>query len=283
MRGIGKRVQNMQKIGKFGLIGCGNMGSALVRGVVNAHLLEPYRIRLVDVDAKKARALAEETGAIMFESNLELFGPCPTIILAVKPQGIAALLDEIAPVVTGAYLLISVAAGIPLRMIENRLGREARVIRVMPNTPATIGCGAAAVARGSAVDDSDVETALAIFRAVGIAVEVEESQMDAVTGLSGSGPAYVFRMIEALARAGEKAGLPAEVAALLARQTVLGAARMAAETGEEPAELRRRVTSPKGTTEAGLQTLEAGGFEGLLERVVARAAERSKELARLFE
>jgi pyrroline-5-carboxylate reductase len=264
----------------LGLIGCGNMGSALIRGAVKSGLLDGRRVVPHDVENEKARHLAAEIGARHADTIGDLMDRADTIVLATKPQGMEAVLGEIAPRATAGHLFISIAAGIPLSMMEKRLGDGARVIRVMPNTPALLGCGAAGLARGNHARNADMDRAMDIFQSVGVAVEVPESRMDAVTGLSGSGPAYVFRLAEALARAGEKAGLPAEAALLLTKQTILGAARMMMETSDPPAELRRKVTSPGGTTEAGLRVMEDSGFEEIMERVVLRATERGAELGR---
>jgi len=265
----------------LGLIGCGNMGGALVRGVIKSGLLPPARVHVADADAAKAKAFAEELGVTALETNTEVATQSDVVIFAAKPQNMAELLAELSDVATKP-LYISIAAGISLPWMESRLGADARVVRVMPNTPAMIGCGAAGAARGKNASDTDMALTLDIFRAVGDALEVPESKINAVTGLSGSGPAYVFRMIEAMAKAGEKVGLEPEAALKLTLQTVLGAARMAAETGVDPAELRRRVTSPKGTTEAGLKAMEDGGFEMLMERAVAAATARGEELEKQF-
>lgn len=267
----------------LGLIGAGNMGSALIRGVIESNLLSPANISIYDIDTAKTANLAQELKVKVAPSPADLLKQADTIIFASKPQDIHKVLDAIAPQVGPAHLFISIAAGIPLKVIAGRLGPAARLIRVMPNTPAMIGCGATGVARGAAATDADAQRALAIFGSFGLAVEVDESLLDAVTGLSGSGPAYVFYMIEALAAAGEKAGLSPDIAAALTRQTVLGAARMVIETGTNPAELRRRVTSPNGTTEAGLRVMREADFPGIIERTVAAATERGRELGRMFD
>ncbi|HBF35486.1 TPA: pyrroline-5-carboxylate reductase [Candidatus Sumerlaeota bacterium] len=269
------------KIWTLGLIGCGNMGGALVRGVIKSGLLSPERVRVTDVDAAKAKAFAEELGVMALGNNTDIATQSDVVIFAAKPQNMAELLGELASV-TAQPLYISIAAGISLMWMESRLGADARVVRVMPNTPAMIGCGAAGAARGKNVSDADMALTLDIFCAVGDALEVPESKINAVTGLSGSGPAYVFRMIEVMAKAGEKVGLEPAAALKLTLRTVLGAARMAVETGVAPAELRRRVTSPKGTTEAGLKAMEDGGFEELMEQAVSAATVRSEELGKLF-
>jgi pyrroline-5-carboxylate reductase len=201
------------------------------------------------------------------------------VILAVKPQQAEVVLPLIKPAVTPEKLVISIMAGIPTCRIEAGLSPGCRVIRAMPNTPALIGAGATAVCAGRKASPDDLEFAARIFALVGTAVTVEEKQMDAVTGLSGSGPAYVFTFIEALADAGVKTGLPRDVAAQLAAQTVLGSARMIVETGEHPALLKEKVTSPGGTTIAALHALENGSFRGVIMDAVEAACRRSRELA----
>lgn len=289
----------------LGLIGMGNMGSALVRGVIgskllppgqvmvlpgrsetkppSAGLLTPDRVVVLDIDPDKTARMARELGVRVAASHAELLSLSDVVILAPKPQDMHKLLDTVAPLAAPKHLFISIAAGIPLRLFQRRLGEAARLVRVMPNTPAMISCGASGVARGPRATDEDLQRALAIFNSFGIAVEVPESQLDAVTGLSGSGPAYVFYMIEAMIEAGERAGLSREVSSALTIQTALGAARMVAETGTDPAELRSRVTSPNGTTEAGIRVLREGDFAGLIERTVRAATERGQELGRMFD
>jgi pyrroline-5-carboxylate reductase len=269
--------------GVLGIIGAGNMGAALARGVIGFQVLPPDHILVIDINSEKTAVLAEDLGVCVAPSSAELLAGSDVVVLAVKPQFMAAMLEEIAPHVRPENLIISIAAGIPAAMIEKALGGEPRVVRVMPNTPLMCGYGAAGAARGRFAGDADMQAALDIFRAVGVAVEVDESQINAVTGLSGSGPAYVFRLMEALKAAGEQAGLSPEVADVLSRQTVLGAAMMVDQTKQEPAELRRQVTSPNGTTEAGLKVLDDGGFMDLIARTVLRATERGDELAKLAE
>jgi pyrroline-5-carboxylate reductase len=201
------------------------------------------------------------------------------IILSIKPQQAEAALDLIEPFVTVDKLVISIMAGIPCVKIEANLAPGCRVIRAMPNTPALIGAGATAVCCGRKASQEDLDCARQIFAMIGVAVSVEEKLMDAITGLSGSGPAYVFTFIEALSDAGVKNGLPRDVATKLAAQTVLGAARMVVETGEHPTLLKEKVTSPGGTTIAGLHALENGSFRGVVMNAVGAACLKSKELA----
>jgi pyrroline-5-carboxylate reductase len=201
------------------------------------------------------------------------------IILAVKPQNMAITLKEISLAIDKSKIVISIAAGITTKFIEGSLTKGVRVVRVMPNTPALVGEGAAAVAKGSCAKADDVKLTRAIFDAVGISVEIEEKLMDAVTGLSGSGPAYCFLIIEALIDAGEQMGLPRDLAAKLAMQTMLGAARLCLKSDKQPAQLREMVTSPGGTTVAGLKALEEGKIRTTIISAVEAATKRSKELA----
>lgn len=255
------------------------MGAALVRGVVRAGIIEAEHVFVTDVDAPRRDSLAEELQATALSSSVQLLEKADTIILAVKPQVMGDLLQEVASVTTPEHLFITVAAGLPLAFYEQRLCAQCRLVRVMPNTPSLLGCGAAAAARGRFATEEDMARALMIMRGGGFAEEVAEEKMNAVTGLSGSGPAYFFRMMEALTEAGQKAGLSEDLARKLTIQTALGAARMASETTRTPSELRKAVTSPGGTTEAGLQVMEEADFGEMINRVVLRARDRGSELA----
>jgi pyrroline-5-carboxylate reductase len=200
------------------------------------------------------------------------------VVLSVKPQILSRVLDEVAKSISADALVISIAAGVPVAAIQERLARGARVVRAMPNTPALVDAGATAIARGEHARDSDLDDAKRIFDAVGLTVTLEESQLDAVTGLSGSGPAYVFLILEALSDAGVKVGLSRRTAQLLAAQTVLGSAKLLLETNEHPGRLKDMVTSPGGTAITGLHTLEEGGIRTTLMNAVEAATRRSKEL-----
>ncbi|HEU4366707.1 MAG TPA: pyrroline-5-carboxylate reductase [Methylomirabilota bacterium] len=265
---------------RVGFIGGGNMGEALVRGLLGAGSVQPEHIAATDVRPERTARLVEQFGIDAHADNLRLVRESDVIILAVKPQSMAAVLAEIAPAVGGRHLLISIAAGVAAETIRAGLGRDARIIRVMPNTPALVLQGATGVARGEGAGPADVAVAEAIFGAVGQVVVVDEAQMDAVTGLSGSGPAYVAIVIEALADGGVRVGLDRATAMTLAIQTVLGAARLLAETGMHPAALKDMVSSPGGTTIAGISALEEGGIRTALIRAVERATQRSRELGR---
>lgn len=263
---------------RFGMIGAGRMGSALIRGILGAKILSSDRIMASDVDRAALASLNEETGIKTTTDNTLLAKSSDIILLALKPDRIRPVLEEIKGALTGDHLIVSIAAGIPIRLIEDFSGGRSRVIRVMPNTPALIGEGAAAFSRGRMATREDVDQLKAILEAVGTAVELPEKNLDAVTGLSGSGPAFVFMVIEALADGGVKMGLPRPVAMQLAAQTVAGAAKMVLETKKHPGELKDQVASPGGTTIAGISQLERGGLRAALIEAVEAATKRSMEL-----
>ncbi|MSN24886.1 MAG: pyrroline-5-carboxylate reductase [Geobacter sp.] len=268
----------MLNVRKIAFIGGGNMAEAIMRGLMREEV--GVGICVAEINNKRREELtAKFPNVRVVESAVEAANWGEVIIMAVKPQHAAGVLDLLEQAITPEKLLISIMAGIPTSKIEENLAPGSRVIRTMPNTPALIGAGATAICAGRKTSSSDLDLARQIFTLTGSAVCVEEKMMDAVTGLSGSGPAYVFTFIEALADAGVKNGLPRDVAAQLAAQTVLGAARMVVETGEHPTLLKEKVTSPGGTTIAGLHALEIGGFRGVAMNAVDAACSRSKELA----
>ncbi len=263
---------------KLGLIGCGKMGSALLEGVIKANLVQPSDVFICDAYPAAAVALKSNHPALhVCLQPAEVGVKAEVVILAVKPKDMQPLLESFAG--NSASLFISIAAGITLTQMESWLGAQMRIIRVMPNTPAQIGRGYSAFARSSGASDADAETARVIFSAVGLADEVAENLLDAITGLSGSGPAYIFTIIEALADGGVLMGLPRAAALRAAAQTVAGAAQMVIETSQHPGALRDAVTSPGGTTIAGLEQLEAHGLRNALIQAVRKATERSKSLA----
>lgn len=266
---------------RIGFIGAGNMAEAMIRGLIGRGLVAPERIIASAPRAARAIELRERWGIEVTAENREVAGVADVVVLAVKPQILLGVLDEIAGEI-GDALVISLAAGVPLGGIESRLAPGARVIRAMPNTPVVVESGATALAAGSRASASDFELAKRLFDAVGITAIVDESQLDAVTALSGSGPAYVFLMIEALSDAGVKAGLPRAVSQLLAAQTLLGSARLLLETGDHPAKLREMVTSPGGTAITGLYVLEERGLRAAIIAAVEAAAKRSRELGERF-
>lgn len=263
--------------GTVGFIGTGNMAEALIRGLLRAEVAAAGQVVGSEPRADRRQELNTKYGITLTGDNLEVARKSDILVLAVKPQVMSKVLDEIAPHVHANALVISIAAGIPLSVIEAKLPK-ARVVRTMPNTPALVGAGATAIAAGGHATDTDVEAARRIFASVGLTVILEEAQMDAVTGLSGSGPAYIFLVIEALSDAGVKVGLSRYNAQALAAQTVLGSAQLLLETGEHPGRLKDMVTSPGGTAIAGLHTLEQGGLRTTLINAVEAATRRSKEL-----
>jgi pyrroline-5-carboxylate reductase len=263
----------------IGFVGAGNMAEALIKGLLHAQVVEPAQIAGSDPRRERVQELMQKYAGIHATAhNEDVLRRSEIVVLSVKPQILLPVCDQIAPHLKPRALVISIAAGVPLSVIEARLPAGTRVVRVMPNTPALVGAGATAIAAGSHATDEDLATAKRIFDAVGISVVLDETQLDAVTGLSGSGPAYVFLIIEALSDAGVKVGLSRYNAQALAAQTVLGSAKLLLETGEHPGKLKDMVTSPGGTAIAGLHTLEAGGARTTLINAVEAATKRSREL-----
>ena len=264
-------------------IGGGNMASSLIGGLI-ADGWDPARIRVADTSTQRLQQLAEQFPITTTTSNCDAADHANVIVLAVKPQIIKSVAQELANIVSQQQpLVISIAAGIPAAALGNWLGKPAAIVRTMPNTPAMVQSGATALYANAGVSEDQRSTAESILRAVGIAIWIEnEAQMDAVTALSGSGPAYFFLFMEALQAAGQELGLPESTARLLALQTAFGAAKMALESNEDAATLRRQVTSPGGTTEYAIRTFQEGGFETLVSKALLAAAERSRELAAEF-
>lgn len=269
----------MNQTENIGFIGGGNMAEALIKGLL-AQGHPGARIIISDPSPERQALLRDSYGVTVAAGNRQVVAGCPLLVLAIKPQLVPAVAPELAGAVGAGHLLVSILAGTATATLEGLLGGEVRVVRAMPNTPALVGSGATAICAGRFATAADLETAVGLFRAVGAVCTVEEGQMDAVTGLSGSGPAYVFTVIEALAAGGVAAGLPPAIALELATRTVLGAARLVAESGEDPAELRRKVCSPGGTTLAGLTALDERDLRGTLVEAVARATRRSQELGK---
>ena len=267
--------------GKIGFIGGGRMAEALIKGITESGLIKAEMVLAVDPAPERRQLLADQYGVAAAGDGAGL-ADCRIVILAVKPQVMSKVLALNNDNFSGGQLVISIAAGISLDFLESCLaGRDCRVVRVMPNTPALVLEGASALCGGSRTTSSDLEEARRIFDAVGSSVILSEAEMDAVTGLSGSGPAYVFSFIEALIDSGVKVGLARNVAEKLVLQTVLGSVRMAMTTGEHPASLRAMVTSPGGTTIAGLHVMERAGFQGIIMDAVEAATSRSRELGLL--
>lgn len=263
----------------IGFLGAGRMAAALAQGFLRAGLIGPAQLFASDVAPAARRAFGAATGARVRSANRDVLQAASVIVLAVKPQQAPAVLREIQPHFTPRHLLVSIAAGIPLARLEGGLPARARVIRAMPNTPALVGAAASGFARGRFATAADARLAGRLLSAAGLAVAVKEAQMDAVTGLSGSGPAYVYQFIEALSDGGVACGLARDLATQLAAQTVLGAARMVLETGEHPGALKDAVTSPGGTTIEGVHELEKGRLRGIVMNAVRAAAEKSRKLA----
>ena len=267
--------------GTIGFVGGGAMGAALIGGLREAGT-PPTRIRVAEPDAERRKALEVEHGVETAADAAAIVAGCDVVVLAVKPGVVGPVLGELAELDAedlGAPLWISIAAGVPIAALESALPAGARAVRAMPNTPALVGTGATAFVANAAATAADRETAHALFGAVGTVWESpQEALLDAVTGLSGSGPAYVFVFLEALGDAGVRMGLPRDAAYQLAFQTVLGAARLALESGRHPGSLKDQVTSPGGTTIAGLERLEAAGFRAAVHAAVQAATERSREL-----
>lgn len=271
----------MQIEGKIGFLGGGQMAEALIKGLLAAGLAGAKQILAVDPASERRQVLADKYGVMAAADGAEL-ADCRIVVLAVKPQVMGKVLAHNLQNLNGGQVVISIAAGISLDYLESFLGsRECRLVRVMPNTPALVMEGASALCGGARTTDADLDCARRIFEAVGSCVVLSEAEMDAVTGLSGSGPAYVFSFIEALIDGGVKVGLARPVAEKLALQTVLGSVRLAQSNGAHPAVLRAMVTSPGGTTIAGLHELERAGFQGTIMDAVEAATERSRELGRM--
>jgi pyrroline-5-carboxylate reductase len=263
---------------KIGFVGGGNMAGALIRGLLHSGTMTPAQIQASDVREERLVELANAHGIVTTKDNAKLAEWADVLVLAVKPQVIDKVIGPLGKSLRPNALVVSIAAGVPIESIEARLPRGARVIRTMPNTAAMALAGATAIAPGSHATEEDVIVARQLFEATGRVVVLDESLLDAVTGLSGSGPAYVMLMIEALADGGVKVGLHRETALLLAAQTVYGSAKLLLETGEHPGRLKDMVTSPGGTAIAGLHTLEAGGLRTTLINAVESATRRSIEL-----
>ena len=265
---------------RIAVLGAGKMGGILLQAFLSTGLLEPRQIVATVAHTERAEALARQWNIDVTTDNRAAATGASVVILGVKPNQVAALAREIAPVLAPGTLIVSIAASVKTAAIEDALAPEhVAVVRAMPNTPAKLGAGITALARGRFVSDAQLALAEAIFGTVGRSVVIDEKHMDAATGLSGSGPAFIYIIIEALAEAGVNVGLPRDIATQLAAQTTYGAAKMVLETGAHPALLKDEVTTPAGCTVDGIMELEAGGLRITLLKAVKRAAERAKELA----
>ena len=265
---------------RLGFIGGGKMATALVKGILAARLTTPDRITASDVVPALRESLAKDAGIATTADNRHVVSNSDVVVLAVKPQTMAGVLTELRPALTPRHLVISIAAGITLRQLGEGLGADRRLIRVMPNTPCLVGASASAFSRGPAAPAEDAALVLRILTAVGVAFELPEHLLDAVTGLSASGPAFVAVVIEALSDGGVRAGLPRGLADMLAAQTVFGTAKMLLDMGMHTGQLKDMVASPGGTTIAGLHALERGGLRAALIDAVEAATKRSIELGK---
>jgi pyrroline-5-carboxylate reductase len=273
----------MLKNRQVGFVGSGNMGEALIHGLIHGHLCRPDQIICSDTRPEKLKVIREKYGVKGTSHNSEVVKQSDIIILAVKPQILKPVVNDIAKYLDLSKLIISIAAGVSLDTIESCSKKELKLIRVMPNICVSVREGVSAISGGKHALREDLMMAKAIFDSVGKSLFIEENLLDAVTGLSGSGPAYIFLIIDALADAGVKVGLSRDDALILASQTVLGAAKMLIETGEHPGKLKDMVTSPVGTAIAGLHTLEEGGLRTTLINAVEVATNRSKALGEIMK
>jgi pyrroline-5-carboxylate reductase len=265
---------------RVGFLGAGRMASALARGWIAAGLTTAERVLASDPSAAARDAFADGGSLRAVSANPEVVAHGDLLVLAVKPQSIKALLVEIRPLVADRHLIVSIAAGVSLKQLADGLGARRRLVRVMPNTPCLVGASASAYTPGEGATAEDAALVDRLLKAVGVAFRVPENLLDAVTGLSGSGPAFVYLMIEALSDGGVRVGLPRDAATALAAQTVFGAAKMVLETGLHPGVLKDQVASPGGTTIAGLHALERGGVRGAIMDAVEAATRRATELGK---
>ncbi len=270
----------IQENDSIGFIGAGNMAEALIKGLIKSGLYSPDRLSASDNDIEKLKTKSETYKIRSYDSNRDLAQASTIIVLSVKPQVIMGVLSEIAGNLTPDHLVISIAAGISINLIRDMIGMNKPIIRVMPNTPALIQRGISALAKGGTATEDHVRKAEKIFNAVGKTVIVDEKMMDAVTAISGSGPGFVFRIMEAFAEAGESFGFDRDIALMLVKQTFLGASHLADESDLSLSKLREMVTSPGGTTAAGLNAFEEKGLSGVISYGLNAAHDRSIELGK---
>ena len=263
---------------RLAVIGAGKIGGILLRAFLEQKLVQPKRVHATVRHAEKARTLAKQLGITTSTDNRAAVHDADIVLLAVKPQAVREILEEIKPEMKPGKLIVSVVASVPTSLMEKHLGMSAAVVRAMPNTPCAIGCGMTGIAKGIHASQEHMEIAEAMFQSVGRAVVVDEKQIDAVTGLSASGTAFIYILLESLAEGGVKVGLPRDVATLLAAQTMMGAARMVLDTGDHPALLKDAVTTPAGSTMDGILELEDGKVRVTLIKAVMKATQRAKEL-----
>ncbi len=263
---------------ELGIIGTGTMGSALLRTIIKNNVIKNDKIIIYDKDTSVSEALFKELGVKIAQNNAHLAQTSNYILLAVKPQVINTVLEEIGSNIISEQTIISIAAGVALKHIEKYINNDVGIIRIMTNTPLMVGLGASAITHNNKINEGSIEFVKKVFNTGGVVVELDEEHLDAVTGLSGSGPAYFFVIIEALADGGVKMGLSRKVAIKLAAQTALGAAKLVLETGKHPGELKDMVCSPGGTTITALHELEKAKLRATLMRAVEVATEKSRAL-----
>lgn len=273
-------INNALKDKSLGFIGAGNMAEAIIHGIIQNQVVLPNRILASDLSGERREHISKTFGMETVKENRSLVDQSNVIFLAVKPQAVPQVLKDIGANMGPEKLLISIVAGVPIQTLSTGLPKNPRIVRTMPNTPMTVMEGAMAIASNSPALPEDLETVETLFHPLGSAVQIEEKLIDAVTGLSGSGPAYVFMMLEALADGGVKMGLPRDVSETLAAQTLLGSAKLFLETRINPGQLKCMVTSPGGTTIAGIHELEKGGLRASLINAVESATKRSIELGK---
>ncbi len=264
---------------RIGIVGAGKMGEALVLGLLNSKSTTVTKLKASDVRKQRRDYVKREYGVSCYLDNSELVNDSDVIILAIKPGDMKSVLEQIRDAITIKHLIISIAAGIRTDFISKILSVGVQIIRAMPNNPAMVGEGMTVLAPMENVSKENLQIANDVFSSIGKVVVLEEKHLDAVTGLSGSGPAYFFLIIEALAEAGVREGIPRDVAVLLAAQTCLGSAKMVIETGEKPGELIKRIATPGGTTVKGLEELEKGEVKSSFIKAVEKATQRSRELS----
>jgi len=263
---------------RIGFVGAGNMAEAMMKGIISAGVAHTEDMIASEIVPERRDYITKTLDVKTVSDNIEVVRSSDVIILAVKPHHVGPVLDELKPYMTGSHLLVSIAAGVKISFMESHLNSGVRVVRVMPNQPCFVGASASGFALGRSAKKEDKETVQNILNSVGVAFCLDEKLLDAVTGLSGSGPAYIYMVIEAMADGGVLAGLPRDVALQLAAQTVIGAGKTYLETRKHPGELKDMVASPAGTTIEGIRVLEEAGLRGAFIDAVEAGAKRSEEL-----
>lgn len=267
---------------KIGFIGTGMMGTAMIKGIIGAGIIDSSDIYVFDVDKQKVQSLSDELGLNVLNDSLEIVKTCDIVLLAVKPNIVKSVLEHIKNLFGNDKLLISIAAGIPLKTYKNVLGEDKKVIRALPNTPAVIGEGMTLISFESDVKDEDIKDAMSILGSLGKVECMEEKLMSEVVALTSSSPAYIFMMIEAMADAAVLSGIPRQVAYRLASQAVSGSAKMVAETGKHPGELKDQVCSPAGTTIEAVAALEKNGFRNSIIEAMNECTKKARDLGKIY-